>query len=124
MQKRKLVRLDPDLHSPATHEDREKMEKALWEGWELMVDPQTGDVWIGYFEEQIAKVSVLKPKQGIRGQLFGNRILNPVTLASEAHANLKRNREKLRLTEYMLRLGCKRNLDRGLTGIVKKWRYK
>lgn len=62
MQKEKseqgMARFHPDIHQPATPEDREKIIKALWEGWELMVDLQTGKVWIGKREELIAEVFI------------------------------------------------------------------
>lgn len=50
-----MVRFDPCIHLPATGEDRCQLENALWEGWELMVDEDTGEVWIGDKEEGIAQ---------------------------------------------------------------------
>lgn len=50
----KIVRFDPNVHLPVTDEDRSRIENTLWEGWELMVDETSGDVWIGDREEKIA----------------------------------------------------------------------
>lgn len=50
-----MARFTPGIHQPATEQDRRRMEDALWEGWELMVDPD-GVVWIGAGEEQVARV--------------------------------------------------------------------
>ena len=49
---------DPEIHLPETDEDRVKIEKALWDGWELLVDENSGEVWIGNKEEMIATVMV------------------------------------------------------------------
>ncbi len=54
----KMVGFNPSIHHPATAESRHRIENALWEGWELMVDEASGDVWIGYWEECIAKITV------------------------------------------------------------------
>lgn len=51
-----MVRFDPKQHIPATEGDRRRIENALWEGWELLVDAD-GGVWIGT-EERIATVAV------------------------------------------------------------------
>lgn len=53
-----MKRFDPAIHHPATEADWKKIENALWEGWELMVEEGTGEVWIGSREDKIAKVSV------------------------------------------------------------------
>ncbi|MCM1543491.1 MAG: helix-turn-helix domain-containing protein [Blautia sp.] len=47
---------DSCVHFPATAGDRHRIENALWEGWELMVDRDTNEVWIGDREELIAKI--------------------------------------------------------------------
>ena len=52
-----MVKFDPKLHVPVTDKDRKAIENALWEGWELMVDETTGEVWIGNREEKIATVT-------------------------------------------------------------------
>ncbi len=53
-----LQRFSPEIHLPATQKDRERMEQALWEGWELMVDGETGEVWIGRREQKIANIAL------------------------------------------------------------------
>lgn len=50
-----MVRFNPCVHLPETGEDCRQIESALWEGWELMVDGDTGEVWIGNREERIAQ---------------------------------------------------------------------
>lgn len=50
-----MVRFDPCIHLPATGKDHRRLENALWEGWELMVDEVTGEAWIGDREEKIAQ---------------------------------------------------------------------
>lgn len=47
-----------EIHLPETDEDRAKIEKALWDGWELLVDENSGEVWIGNKEEKIGTVLV------------------------------------------------------------------
>lgn len=54
----KMVRFDPDIHHPITADGYSKVESALWEGWELMVDESSGDVWIGDREERITESAV------------------------------------------------------------------
>lgn len=49
---------DPEIHLPETDEDRIKIERSLWEGWELWVEESSGEVWIGNREEKIANVIV------------------------------------------------------------------
>ena len=51
-----ISRFNPYFHIPVTDEDRQEIEFALWQGWELMVDDRTGDVWIGSRENKIASV--------------------------------------------------------------------
>lgn len=53
-----MEQFDPEIHLPETDEDRVKIEKALWQGWELQVDENSGEVWIGNREEKIATVLV------------------------------------------------------------------
>lgn len=53
-----MEQFDPEIHLPETDEDRDKIEKALWKGWELQVDENSGEVWIGNKEEKIATVLV------------------------------------------------------------------
>ncbi len=53
-----MEQFNPEIHLPETDEDRIKIEKALWQGWELQVDENSGEVWIGNREEKIATVSV------------------------------------------------------------------
>ncbi len=54
----RTVRFDPYNHHPVTDQDRKRIENALWEGWELMVDKSNGDVWIGDREERIAEIVI------------------------------------------------------------------
>ena len=49
---------NPEIHLPETDEDRAKIEKALWDGGELLVDENSGEVWIGNKEEKIGTVLV------------------------------------------------------------------
>lgn len=53
-----MERFDPEIHLPETDEDRIEIEKALWQGWELQVDENSGEVWIENREEKIADVLV------------------------------------------------------------------
>lgn len=58
-----MVKFNPYIHIPVTDGDRSRIENALWEGWELMVDPD-GGVWIGAGEERIAAVKPSGRKEG------------------------------------------------------------
>lgn len=53
-----MERFDPEIHLPETDEDRIEIEKALWQGWELQADENSGEVWIENREEKIADVLV------------------------------------------------------------------
>lgn len=54
----KLTEFDPCIHYPVTDHDRRSIENALWEGWELWVNEDSGEVWIGHGEEKIAEITV------------------------------------------------------------------
>lgn len=51
-----VLGFNPYKHFPETDDDRQKIEYALWMGWELTVDAKTGEVWIGDREEKIAQL--------------------------------------------------------------------
>ncbi len=60
-----LESFEPSRHVPVTENDRNLIESALWQGWELMVD-NWGVVWIGAREEKVAAVAVISRKMGLK----------------------------------------------------------